>query len=99
VLQSDKIGSDIDMGDRHGMSIWDIGHQWDIDRNIDTEYGSSMWDMVYRYGYVPYQYGHPGYRYGIWANDVEDDSIDTVISHIDMGYHVRLAVYRHTRTS
>jgi hypothetical protein len=29
-----------------------------------------MWDM--------------GYRYGIWANDMGDDSIDMVISHIDI---------------
>ena len=28
---------------------------------------------------------HPGYRYGIWADNMGDDSIDTVISHIDMG--------------
>jgi len=42
------------------------------------------------YGYVPYRYGHPGYRYGIWANDMGDDTIDTVISHIDMGYLVTL---------
>jgi len=27
---------------------------------------------------------------GIWANDMGDDSIDTVISHIDMGYLVTL---------
>jgi hypothetical protein len=31
-----------------------------------------------------------GYRYGTWANDMGDDSIDTVISHIDMGYLVTL---------
>ena len=37
-----------------------------------------------------YRYGHPGYRSGIWADDVEDDSIDMVISHIDMGYLVNL---------
>jgi len=30
------------------------------------------------------------YRLGIWANDMADDSIDTVISHIDMGYLVTL---------
>jgi len=30
VTQSDKIRSDIDMGDRYGRSIWDIGRQWDI---------------------------------------------------------------------
>ena len=43
------------------------------------QYGLSIWDMVYRYGYLPYRYGHPGYRYGA-----------TVISHIDMGYLVTL---------
>ena len=31
-----------------------------------------------------------GDRYGIRANDMGDDSIDTVISHIDMGYVVTL---------
>jgi len=46
--------------------------------------------MAYRYGHLPYRYGHPGYRYGIWANDVGDDGIDTVILHIDMGYLVTL---------
>jgi len=25
------------------ISIWDIGHQWDIDRYIDTRYGLSIW--------------------------------------------------------
>jgi hypothetical protein len=52
----------------------------------------SIWAMTYRYGYLPYRYGHPGYRFGIWANDMGDDSIVTVISHIDMGYLVTLAV-------
>jgi hypothetical protein len=47
--------------------------------------------MVYRYGHSPYRYGHPGYRHGIWANDMEDDSIDMVILYIDMGYLVTLA--------
>jgi hypothetical protein len=46
--------------------------------------------MVHRYGYLPYRYGHPPYRYGIWANDMGDDSIDMIISHIDMGYIVTL---------
>jgi hypothetical protein len=54
------------------------------------EYGSSTWDMVYRFGYLPYRYGHPGYRYRIWSNDMGDDSIDSVIFHIDMGYLVSL---------
>ena len=35
-------------------------------------------------------YGHPGYRYGIWDIDMGDDSIDTVILDIDMGYLVTL---------
>jgi len=79
--------------------MWEIGHQWDIDRHIDMEHGLSIWDMgygisisVYRYGYLPYLYGHPGYRYGIWANDMGDDSIDTVIFHMDMRYLVTLDV-------
>jgi hypothetical protein len=58
--------------------------------NIDMGYGISIWDTICRYGKLLYQYGHPGYRYGIWANDMGDDSIDTVISHIDMGYPVTL---------
>jgi len=49
-----------------------------------------MWDMVYRFGYLPYPYGHPGYRHEMWANDMRDDCIDTVIFHIDMGYLVAL---------
>jgi len=65
-----------------------IGHQWDIDKVIDMEYGISISDMMYRYGYLPYRYGHPGYRYGKWANDMRDYSINTVICHIDMGYLV-----------
>jgi hypothetical protein len=53
----------------------------------------SIWDtvLVYQHGYLPYRYVHLGYRYGIWANDMGDDSIDKVISHIDMGYPVTLA--------
>ena len=53
-------------------------------------YGLLIWDMVYGYGHLPYRYNHPGYRYGIWANDMGDDSIDIVNSHIDMGYLVTL---------
>jgi len=34
-------------------------------------------------------------RYGIWANDTGDDSIDTVISHIDTGH---LDTFRHSST-
>jgi hypothetical protein len=41
-------------------------------------------------GYLPHRYGDPGYRYGIWDDDMGDDSIDTVIIHIDMGYLVTL---------
>jgi hypothetical protein len=57
---------------------------------IDMGHVLSIWDMVYRYRYLPYRYGHPGYRYGIWANYMGDDSINTVISHIDIGYLVTL---------
>jgi len=60
-----KYDREINVGDRYGISIWEIGLQSDIDRNIDMGYGVSIWDTVYRYGYLPYQYGHPGYRYGI----------------------------------
>jgi hypothetical protein len=48
-------------------------------------YGLSIWDTVYRYGYLTYRYGHPGYRIGIWANDMGDDRNDMLISHVDMG--------------
>jgi hypothetical protein len=53
-----------------------------------------MWDMVYRYGHLPYRSGHPGYRYGIWSHDMGDDRIDMVISHGDMGYLVTLPKHR-----
>jgi len=54
------------------------------------EYGLSIWDMVCPYGNLPFRYGHPGYRYRMWANDMGDDSIDMVISYIDVGYRVTL---------
>jgi hypothetical protein len=53
-------------------SIWEIGRQWDIDRNIDMECGISIWVKAYRYG-------HPGYRYGIQANDVGDVRVGMVL--------------------
>jgi hypothetical protein len=55
-------------------------------------YGVSIWDTLYRYGYLSYRYCHPEYRYGIWANDMGDDRIDMVISHINMGYLLTLGV-------
>jgi hypothetical protein len=65
--------------------------------NIDMEYLLSIWDVMYRCGYLPnryayltYRYGHPGYRYWIRANDMGDDRIDMVILHVDMGYLVTL---------
>ena len=57
-------------------------------------YGLSIWDTVYRHGYVPYRYGHLGYRYVIWADDMGDDSIDMAILDIDMGYLVTLPARR-----
>jgi len=84
----------IDMGDRSGRSIWEIGHRWDINSDIDMGYRLSMWDMMYRYSDPPYRYGHPGYRYGIWANDMGDDNIDTVILDIEMGYIATLPTAR-----
>jgi hypothetical protein len=76
------------MGYRNGKS--DINAIWIGSCVIDIGYVLSIWDMVYRYGYLPYRYGHPGYRYGIWAtrNDLGDGSIDTVILEIDMGFPV-----------
>jgi hypothetical protein len=85
---------EIDMGDRYGRSMWEIGHQGDIHGDIDIGYGISIWNTVYRYGYLPYPYGHPGYRYGIWADDMGVDRIDMIILDIDMGYVVTLAVPR-----
>jgi len=40
------------MGHRHGTSIRETGHQRDIDRDFDMEYGFSIWDMLDRYGYI-----------------------------------------------
>ena len=80
------------MGDQCGRSIWEIGRQWDIHGGIDMGYGISIWDMVCRYGFLPYRYDHPGYRDGIWAYDMGDNGIDTVIFRIDMGYLVTLTV-------
>jgi hypothetical protein len=82
------------MGDRYGRSIWEIGHQWDIDGYSDIGNGLSIWDMVHRYGHLPYRCGHPGYRYETWANDMGVDSIDTVVSQINMGYLVTLLEVR-----
>jgi hypothetical protein len=55
-------------------------------------YGITIWNTAYRYGHLPYRYSHPGDRNGIWPNDMGDDSIDMVISHIDMGYLVALSM-------
>jgi hypothetical protein len=65
------------------VTRYDVISIWEID--MGDGYGKSD-----RYGYLPYRCGHPGYRYGIWANDMGDESIDTVISHIDVGYLVTL---------
>ena len=63
------------ISDINGISIWDIGHQWDIDRGIDMRYGLSIWDMIYRYGHTPNRYGHildidMGYGLMIWEMTV-----------------------------
>ena len=50
--------------------------------------------MEYRYGHLPYRYGHPGCRYWTWHIDTGDDSIDTVILDIDVGYLVTPAQAR-----
>ena len=70
--------------------MWEIGHQWDIDRAIGMGYVLSIWDTGYRYGHPLYRYGQVGYRYGIWAYDMGDDSVDMVILNIDMKYLVTL---------
>jgi len=41
-------------------------------------YGVWYIDMVYGYDYLPCRCGHLGYRYGLRANDMGDDSIDTI---------------------
>jgi hypothetical protein len=43
--------------------------------------------------------GDDSIGYGIWANDIGDDSIDTVILHIDMGYLVTLPARPPTQTT
>ena len=50
---------------------------------IDIEY--RIWDID-----MVTHTGHPGYRYGIWDIDMGDDSIDSVVLDIDMGYLVTL---------
>jgi len=57
--------------------------------------GISIWNMSYQYGtwYIDMVDDMVIYhidRHGIWANDMGDDNIDKVISHIDMGYLVTL---------
>ena len=49
-----------------------------IDLDIAMRYGTSMWDVVYRYGHPTYRYVYPGYRYGIRDIDIGDDSMDIV---------------------
>ena len=77
---------EIDVGDRYGRS--------DVN---EISIGLPIWNMVYPFGIWLYQHGHPRYRYGhrrhrcgIWANQMEDDSIDTVFSNLDRGYLVTL---------
>jgi len=74
------------MGNRYGRS--------DIN---EISIGLSKWNMVYRYGiwYIDMVIYHIDMvildiDMGDVSNDVGDDSIDTVISHIDMGYLVTL---------
>ena len=74
---SDKISSEIDMGDQY--------------RDIHMGDRTSM---RYRWGWH-----HLGYRYGIWADDIGNDSIVSVISHIDMGYLVTVATCAFHRPS
>jgi hypothetical protein len=47
------------------------------------ECGISIWSFTYRDG-------RAGYRYGIWDIDMGDDSIDTVILDVDMGYGISI---------
>jgi len=58
-----------------------------------------IWDVMYRYGHLPYRYGHFEHRYGIWSNDMGDDSIGMVISHIDKGYLVTPLTWSHARAA
>jgi len=79
------------MGDRYGGE--------DIN---EISIGISIWDMGYRYEmvirYLPYRYGISVWSswISIWdmANNIGDDSIDKVISHIDMRYLVTLTLPR-----
>jgi len=60
------------------ISVGEIGHQRDIDKNIDMGYG--IWDIDLGYSMSTWLF-----RSGIWADDMVDDSIDMVILRIDMG--------------
>jgi len=81
------------MGDRYGRS--------DIN---EISIGLSIWNMCYRFGmwYIDMVIYHIDMvildiDMGDEANDVGDDRIDTVISHIDMGYLVTLSRRRRVR--
>jgi len=78
------------MGYRYGRSIWEIGHQSDIDRDIDMEYVLSIWVMVIVMVIYHIDMVILDIDMGDEANDMGDDSIDVVISHIDLGYLVTL---------
>jgi hypothetical protein len=82
-----------------GRSIWeiDIGDRYGRSDINEISTGLSIWNMVYRFGirYIDMVI----YRIdmvildidmGDEANDMGDDCIDTVISHIVMGYLVTL---------
>ena len=92
VSRETRYDREIDMGDRYGRSIWEIGHH-------EISIGISIWDMCYRYGIqcINMVIHHIDMvildiDMGDEANDRGDDSIDMVISHIDKGYLVSHSV-------
>jgi len=82
-----------------GRSIWeiDVGDRYGRSDIKEISIGVSIWDMTYRYGIlvidmVIYHIDTVilDIDMGDGANDMGDDRIDTVISHVDMGYLVTL---------
>ena len=82
-----------------GRSIWeiDMGYRYGRSEINEISTGLSIWDMGYRFWIlvidrVIYHIDMVilDIDMGDEANDMGDDNIDTVISHIDMGYLVTL---------
>ena len=73
----------------------DIFHIHMVTLDIDMGCGLMTWEMIGSIRSSPISiWDILSCRYGIWANDMGDDGIDTVVSHIDMGYLVTLVPTR-----